>query len=132
MALTDGDKVWIAGFFNAANDRFNAIDTRLDGIDTRLDAVDARFDRQDDYLLRFRSEVIGRFDVIDQRLDFLANSFNRLDVQVPPLNRAVVDFGILAGQFAREQMVTKERDADIVGRIARLEEQVSRLIKPAA
>jgi len=129
MALTDEDKAWFAEHFDA---RFDGIDKRLAAIDTRLDAVDARFDRQDDYLLRFRSEVIGRFEIIDRRLDFLANSFNKLDMQVPPLNRAVVDFGILAGQFAREQMITKERDADIVARIARLEEQVSKLIKPAA
>ena len=127
MVLTDEEKAWIAGMFNATNDRLNAIDhrleslgpgldaidhrleavhTRLDAIDRRLDAVDARFDGLDDYLLRFRSEVIGRFDVIDQRLDFLASSFSRLDVRVPPLNRAVVEFGILAGQFAREQMFT--------------------------
>ena len=53
-------------------------------------------------------------------------------MQIPPLNRAVVDSGILAGQFAREQMFTKERDADIASRIARLEDQVSKLIKPAA
>jgi hypothetical protein len=50
-------------------------------------------------------------------------------MQIPPLNRAVVDSGI---QFARERMFTKERDADIASRIARLEDQVSKLIKPAA
>ncbi|MEI9970990.1 MAG: hypothetical protein WDO73_02455 [Ignavibacteriota bacterium] len=125
-------KTTMVELLSPIHERLNVIDTRLDAIDGRLDAVDARFDRQDDYLLRFRSEVMGRFDVIDQRLDFLASSFNKLDMQVPPLNRAVVDFGILAGQFAPEQMVTKERDADIVTRIARLEDQVSKLMKPAA
>jgi len=124
---------------DAIDTRLDAIDLRLDGIDARWDRMDARFDkidtrfdRVDDYILKFPSEVLSRFDIIDQRLDFLASSFNKLDMQVPPLNRAVVDFGILAGQFAREQMFTREHDADIATRIARLEDQVSKLIKPAA
>ena len=39
MSLTDEDKAWIAGLFNANNDRLNAIDLRLDAIDRRLDAI---------------------------------------------------------------------------------------------
>jgi tetrahydromethanopterin S-methyltransferase subunit G len=116
---------------DAIDHRLDAIDHRLDAIDRRLDSVDARFDRQDEFILQFRAEVLRRFDIIDHRLDFLASSFNKLDMQVPPLNRAIVDFGVLAGQFAREQMFTKERDADIATRIARLEDQLSKL-NPAA
>ena len=94
--------------------------------------LNGRFDRVEDYILQFRTEVIRRFDVIDQRLDFLASSFSRIDLQLPAVNRSVIDFGALAGQFAREQMHTKERDADLAARVARLEEKLSKLIDPAA
>jgi len=62
-----------------------------------FDAVDRRFDRLDDYILQFRTEIIRQFEIIEQRLDFLASSFSRIDVQLPAVNKSVIEFGILAG-----------------------------------
>jgi hypothetical protein len=104
---------------------------RFAHIDARLDKMDARFDRIDDYLLKFRSEVLERFETIDRRVDFLAASFSKMDVQLPVLNKSVIDFGILAGQIARERMEASGHELDLLNRIVKLEEKFAKL-HPAA
>ncbi|HEX3743786.1 MAG TPA: hypothetical protein VHW09_07645 [Bryobacteraceae bacterium] len=131
MALTDEDKAWLSQRFEAIDQKFEEIDRKFDAVDQRFDAIDRRFDRLEDYILQFRSEAIRRFEIIDNRLDFLAGSFHRIDLQIPTLNKSVSDFGTSAGLFARDQMLAKERDADIVSRLAKLEEQMRKL-HPAA
>ena len=111
--------------------RLSQIDARLDKMDARFDGVDARFDRIDDYVLKFRSEVIQRFETVDRRLDFLMGAFSRIESQLPAINKSVGDFGMLAGQLARERMEASGHEFDILNRIAKLEEKISKL-SPAA
>jgi tetrahydromethanopterin S-methyltransferase subunit G len=121
MALTDEDKVWLAG-------RLDAINRRLDAVDRRLDAISTRFDRLDDYILQFRTEALRRLDSIDQRVEFLASALPNTQ----PLTKAMLDLGSLMGQLTRAQQQSTDRHFDLETRIARLEDQVSKLIKPAA
>jgi len=45
--------------------------------------IDQRFDNIDNYLLDFRSEVIRRLDLIDQRLGFLSSVATNIDARLP-------------------------------------------------
>jgi archaellum component FlaC len=132
--------------FDAIDSRLDKIDGRLDAIDSRLDKVDSRFDTIDSrldkvdgrlataeerlsrYVLEMRSEVILRLDGTDRRLDFMANAL----LNVQPLNKAILDLGSLMSQLSRGQQQSVDRNFDMETRIARLEEQVSKLLKPAA
>ena len=111
MALTEEDKAWIA--------------ERLDATNARLNAAEEHLSR---YILEMRSEVIRRFDTTDQRLDFMANAL----LNVQPLSKAMVELGSLMSQVTRAQHLSTDRNFDLETRILRLEEQVSKLIKPAA
>jgi chromosome segregation ATPase len=130
--------------------RLYRLDTRLDGIDTRLDRMDTRLETIDDrliatndrldastarltnFMLEMRTEIIRRLDSIDQRLEFLGSSVLNMESRFPPVTKAIVDFGVLAGQLSRDQMQARERDADLASRVARLEDQMSKLINRAA
>ena len=82
MALTDEDKVWLAGRLDAIDRRFDAIDHRLDAIDRRLDAIDRRLEAVDarfDAIDRRLDAVDARFDAIDRRLDSVDARFDRQD-----------------------------------------------------
>jgi hypothetical protein len=138
MALTDEDKAWFAG-------RLDAIEVRLDKVDGRLDKMDGRFDRIDDrliatndrldastnrlsnYILEMRSEVSRHLDSLDQRLDFMANAL----LNVQPLSKAMVELGSLMGGLTKGQQHSTDRHFDLETRVARLEEQMSKLT-PAA
>ena len=111
MALTEEDKAWIAERLDATNDRLNAAEEHLSR-----------------YILEMRSEVIRRFDTTDQRLDFMANAL----LNVQPLSKAMVELGSLMSQVTRAQHLSTDRNFDLETRILRLEEQGSKLIKPAA
>jgi len=94
--------------------------------------ADERFDRIDDtiarltrYMLEFREETARRLDVIDQRLDFLSHAVVNLDGRLPPLNKAILDFGSVAAQLTKDH-------AETAARQSRLEDQVSKHIDPAA
>ena len=104
LSLAVEDKLWIA--------------ERLDGL-TR-------------YVLDLRSEVVRRFDAVDQRLEFLGNAYGNLDSRLPPMNEALIDFSTLAGQLTREQWQSKDVTDGLADRLTRLEEQVSKLLNPAA
>ena len=116
-------------------DRLEALFTRmverLDRMDERFDRIDARFDRVDDYLLKFRGEVVERFGALERRVDFLASAYSKMDVQLPILNKSVMDFGMLAGQIAAERMEKSGHEYDLLNRIAKLEDKIAKLT-PAA
>jgi archaellum component FlaC len=138
---------------NGIDIRLDAIDTRLDGMDVRFDAIDTRLDRMDirfdaiddrliatndkldtssarltDYMLEMRTEVIRRFDALDQRLDFMSTTL----LNVQPLTKGMLDLGSLMGQLTRAQQHSTDRHFDLETRILRLEDQMSKLINRAA
>ena len=94
--------------------------------DERFERLNSRFDRLDSYLLRFREETTQRLNVVDIRLDALSEVAASIDRQLPVITKAILDFGILAGKLAREQM----ESSDLAERVARLEEQLSHLTNP--
>ena len=87
--------------------------------------TDQRFDRIDQYLLELREEVVRRLDVIDHRLEMLSATVANVDSRLPPLTKAMLDTGTLSAQLVREQ-------SDLVARVAKLEEKVSKLMDSAA
>jgi chromosome segregation ATPase len=116
---------------DATDARLAAINDRLDATDARLDVTNARLSAADEHLTRYildmRSEVIRRFDTVDQRLDFMANAL----LNVQPLNKAMVELGALMGSMTRSQQQATDRHFDLENRVARLEEQMAKL-NPAA
>jgi len=112
----------VAARFDRVDERLDGVDARFNRVDERFDRVDARFDRQDDYMLKFRSEVILRFEAVEQKVGLLALTVGSLDSRMPGLTQAVMDFG------ERSHNST----ADLAARVAKLEEQVSKLLAPAA
>jgi hypothetical protein len=127
MAMTTDERLAelagaVAALSSRMDERLNRVDERFDRVDERFDRVDARFDRQDEYILKFRSEVIVRFEAVEQKVGLLALTVGSLDSRMPGLTQAVMDFG------ARSHNST----ADLAARVAKLEEQVSKLLAPAA
>lgn len=75
----------------------------------RFAAIDSRLDRIDAYLLQFRSEVISRLDVIDNRLDTLSSVLATIDLRLPPLTKALLDFGSVAARLTRDHAQLEEK-----------------------
>jgi len=112
-----------------------SIDEQLDRIDASIKAQGERFDRIDDYLLRFRGEMLQRLEIIDQRLDVMSHTvagIPALEAKFAPLSQAILDFGSLSSRITRDQWVQKDAAADMVARIEKLEKLVSKLIASAA
>ena len=72
-------------------------------VDERFDRLDESVSRLSRYVTEMREESTHRFDVIDQRLDILSATVASLDSRFPPLTKAILDFGTLAGRLTREQ-----------------------------
>jgi hypothetical protein len=87
VSLTDEDKLWIT-------ERLRELSKRVDGVSERVDSLTR-------YVLDFRTETIQRFEAIDRRLELLWSSFASIDSRLPALNKALVDFSALAGQFSK-------------------------------
>jgi hypothetical protein len=94
--------------------------------------IDERFDRLEQYILDLRQEIAGRLDTVDGRLDILSSTVANLDSRLPPLTKALLDFGSLSAKLVREQSGRKDTSTDLVVRVRKLEEMVSKLIEPAA
>ena len=87
-------------------------DERLDRIATRLDSVDKTLRELWAYLQSFRSEAIERFDQIDMRID--------------------LNYSTLSKRISHEQIAQGHTTQSLLERVSALEEQVAKLIKPAA
>jgi hypothetical protein len=100
--------------------------------DERFDRIDGSIQTLTRYVLELREETANRLETIDNRLDILSSTVANLDSRLPPLTKAILDFGSLAAQLVREQSRQKSGAADLVARVAKLEEIVSKLVEPAA
>lgn len=118
MGLTNEDKAWLA--------------ERLDRTDERLDHTNERLDSFFRYVLEFRTEAIQRFDYLDQRSEYFVTTVHNIDARFMPMNKAILDFGNTGAQMLREQSRQKEANANLADRVARLEEQLAKLLKSAA
>jgi hypothetical protein len=96
----------------------------VDGLSERVDSLSERVDGQSKDMegmtrsvLDLRTEIIRRFEA---------------DARLPSMSKALIAFGTMAGQLTSEQWRAKDVTAVLTDRLARLEEQVSKLMKPAA
>jgi DNA repair ATPase RecN len=104
----------------------------MDDQTERIDGLTEQIQYLTSHILDFRTEAIRRFESIEQRLDLMTSAVHSIDVRLPSLNKAISDFGATATQVIREQWKAKDLTTDLADRLTRLEEQVSKLIKPAA
>jgi predicted nucleic acid-binding Zn-ribbon protein len=114
--------------FDAIDKRFENIDKQFDNVYARLEKVDKRLDNLTTFTLDMRTEVIRRFDALEQRVDFMANAM----LNVQPLTKGMLDLGALMGQMTRAQQISTDRHFDLETRLLNLEETVSKLVKSAA
>lgn len=101
------------------------IDERFDQLDRTLEGIRA-------YLLEFRTEIIQRLEFIDRRLDVLSTAVTNLDARLPAVTKAVLDSQSMTAEILRSQAAGRQTAADLASRVARLEEQVARLLQSAA
>jgi hypothetical protein len=104
------------------------IEERFNGIDARFERVDAAIASVNTYVLNFRSETSQRFEAIEHRLDLMAGTLTAVEAYLPIITKAMLSAAALGTQFVLQKSVTN----DIASRVAILEEQVSRLLNPAA
>jgi len=108
------------------------LDERFDRLDGSIERLCGMHGTLTQYVLDFRQETASRLQTIESRLDVLASTLASLDSRQPALTKAILDFGSLATQLQREQAKLKDGAADLVTRVAKIEEIVSKLIDPAA
>jgi chromosome segregation ATPase len=142
--------------FDSIDQRLDGIDQRLDGIDQRFAQVDQRFDRIDHsienltervdrleasvqsltrYFMEFRSEALSRFQLIEARLDVPMSIAQKAEAQlsqVSTLTKVVNEIGAVSTQLSAAQWKHTDNTLDLEKRVAKLEEIVSKLLKPAA
>lgn len=112
--------------------RLDAVENRLDAVDKRLDQTGVRLDGLTRYLLDFRGEVVQRLTQIDSRYELVTSAMVAIETRFAPLTKGVLEFGTHAGQLAQEQWKQRDATVELATRLTRLEEQVARLMKPAA
>jgi archaellum component FlaC len=132
--------------FEHIDERFEHIDERFERIDERFAHIDERFERIDNsiqemkrsisdltgYVLDFRQETATHFQSMENRLDVLASTVASLDTRQPAVAKALMEFGAVHTQLVREQSVLRDSDRSLASRVEKLEEIVSKLMKPAA
>jgi hypothetical protein len=100
--------------------------------DERFDRIDRSIETLTQYVLDLRQETATRLQTIDNRLDILSSTVANLDSRLPALTKAILDFGSLSAQLVREQSGQKNSASELLARVVKLEETVSKLIEHAA
>jgi prefoldin subunit 5 len=115
-----------------ADERFDRLDRAIEELTQSTQALTQSSQSLTQYLLDFRQETGSHLQTIDNRLDILSSTVANLDSRIPAPTKAILDFGTLAAQLVREQSRQKDTATDLVTRVAKLEDIVSKLIEPAA
>jgi hypothetical protein len=114
------------------DERFDRIDAAIERLSQR---TNERFDSLTQYVLDFREETMNRLRLIESRLDLQAAtlaSIDSRDSRLPALTKAVLDSGTVSTQVILEQSRQKTYASDLASRVAKLEETIANLVKPAA
>lgn len=128
----NGHRRWASGNSMTQEERFDRIDASLERLSQRFDArLDGLSDRLDGLTDRLQ-EMISRLTVIENRLDILTATVGNIEARFPTITKAVFDAGALASQLVIEQSKQKASATDLASRVAKLEEAVAKLEKPAA
>jgi archaellum component FlaC len=121
--------------FDRVDQRFDRIDHSVENLTERVDRLEASVQNLTRYFMDFRSEALGRFQAIEARLDVPMSIAAKAEAQmsqVSTLTKAVTDLGAVTTQLSATQWKHTDNTFDLEKRVAKLEEIVSKLAKPAA
>lgn len=121
--------------FAQADQRFDRIDHSIENLTERVDRLEASVQNLTRYFLDFRSEALSRLQLIEARLDVPMSIAQKAEAQmsqVPTLTKVVAELGSVTTQLSAHQWKQTDNTFDLVTRVAKLEEIVSKLLKPAA
>ena len=122
----------IDGTLERLSDKMGGLSDKLERVSDKLERVSGDLAHLTEYTISFRTEVIAKFEVVDQRLDYLGSTLASLDSRIAPMSRAILESGATSAQLVREQFREKEAAAAMAARISALEEKVAKLMNPAA
>lgn len=110
------------------------VDERFERIEARLDQVESRLTQ---YILDFRQEATQRLDIVDRRLDMLTAMMRTIDDRMAPFSKMMLDSSTVMGELMRELTVMREQnrktaDAELQARLSKIEQNVAKLMNPAA
>src|ERR1700722_3499788 len=100
--------------------------------DERFDRIDAALERQARYAQEFRTEVIVRFERIDERLSLMGATLTNINSQMAINTKAMVEDVERVSRLFADQWNQKQATIDLRERLEKLEEKVSKLVDPAA
>jgi len=104
----------------------------MEALEDKVEAQGRSQEGLTQYVLDLGREATERFQAIDKRLDLFINSVETVDSRIPALSKAVMEFGAQAAQRARDQWEWKDSHTSLVAHVEKIEEAVSKLVKPAA
>jgi prefoldin subunit 5 len=114
------------------DERFDRIDRSIEELTRSVGALTKSGETLTNYVLDLRQETAARLPTIENRLDMLASTVANIDSRLPALTKAILDFGSLSTQLVREQSGQKNSTSELLARVVKLEEAVSRLGENAA
>ena len=114
------------------SDKVGGLSGKVEGLSDKVERVSSDLARLTEFTLNFRTEVANKFDIVDQRLEFLGAAVDSLDTRIAPMSKALIASGLNATNLMREQLRDRETVAVVAARLSALEEKVAKLINPAA
>jgi len=112
--------------------KVDTLEQKVDTLEQKVEDQKASLNNLSQYILDFRKEIAARLEVMGDRLDLFHSSAANFDSRASTVNKALLDFGATHTQLAREQWQLKDANFDLAARVAKLEEIVAKLVKPAA
>jgi len=107
-------------------------DERLDRIDNAIDRLFELHTETKRFLLDFRTETANRLDWLEKRLDIVGGNVAALEAKIGPYTKATEEFGASMTHIGRVLSQHTDANFDLATRVAKLEENVAKLMNPAA
>jgi uncharacterized coiled-coil protein SlyX len=125
--------------FDELKQMIGSLHHKVEALDHRVEALERRAAEQQHslsgltkYILDFRLEATTRLQLMGERLDVLTAPMVGIESRFSVLTKGLIDMGAPHTQLAGEQWRLKDTNFDLLARVAKLEEIVSTLVKPAA
>jgi|SRR6185437_5330072 hypothetical protein len=100
--------------------------------DERFDRLDAALERLTQYILEFRTETVRRFEWLEKRIDIVSGNVSALEAKIGPYTKATEEFAASMTHIGRVLSQHTDANFDLATRVAKLEENVAKLMNPAA
>jgi chromosome segregation ATPase len=104
--------------------RIDSLDQRMDRLDRRMDRVDQSLATLTGYVRELKTEMLNRFQVIENRLEVLAVTITSNDAKLSGFTKGVMDFGVVSSQLTKNQARQNEDTQTLQARVARIEERL--------